>query len=141
MIPGHPGRLPRGSELRQQGLTLIEIVVVLTLVGTLMLAAVPSLRAVFEVNLRTASRELAATLRYVYDEAAVQNITMRVVYDLDHSTWWVEGADSDVRIFANRDQKEAFAEWQEQKALSDEEVKEKLEDFLNCIVILLNLNF
>jgi len=107
---------------------LIEIVVVLTLVGALMLAAVPSLRAVFEVDLRTASRELAATLRYVYDEAAVQNITMRVVYDLDHRSWWVEGADSDVRIFANRDEKDAFKEFQEQKALADAQVKEDLEN-------------
>ncbi|HCP44782.1 MAG TPA: hypothetical protein DIU15_01950 [Deltaproteobacteria bacterium] len=112
----------------QQGLTLIEIVVVLTLVGALMLAAVPSLRAVFEVDLRTASRELAATLRYVYEEAAVQNVSMRVAYDLDHRSWWVEGADSDVRIFANRDEKEAFLEFQEQKALSDAQLKEQMDN-------------
>lgn len=109
----------------QQGLTLIEVVVVLALVGVLLLAAVPSMRAVMGVDLKSASRELAASLRYVYDEASVRNIVMRVAYDLDNHTWWVEAADSEVRIFASRKEREAFDEFMAAKAISDEEVKEK----------------
>ena len=109
----------------QQGLTLIEVVVVLALVGVLLLAAVPSMRAVMGVDLKSASRELAASLRYVYDEASVRNVVMRVAYDLDNHTWWVEAADSDVRIFSSRKEREAFDEFMAAKAVSDEEVKEK----------------
>ncbi len=114
-------------ENSQRGLTLIEVVVVLALVGVLLLAAVPSMRAVTGVDLKSASRELAASLRYVYDEASVRNVIMRVAYDLDNSTWWVEAADSEVRIFASRKEKEAFDEFMKAKALSDQEVKDKAE--------------
>jgi hypothetical protein len=101
------------------------VVVVLALVGVLLLAAVPSVRAVMGVDLKSASRELAASLRYVYDEASVRNIVMRLAYDLDNSTWWVEAADSDVRIFSNSRDKEAFDDFMEKKNLSDEEVVER----------------
>jgi prepilin-type N-terminal cleavage/methylation domain-containing protein len=111
----------------QQGLTLIEVVVVLALVGVLLLAAVPSVRAIAGVDLRSASRELAASLRYVYDEASVRNIVMRIAYDLDNRTWWVEAADSDVRIFSNRRDKEAFDDFMEKKRESDEEVMKRAE--------------
>ena len=111
----------------QLGLTLIEVVVVLALVGVLLVAAVPSMRAVMNVDLRSASRELAASLRYVYDEASVRNVVMRVAYDLDNRTWWVEAADSDVRIFASRKEREAFDEFMEAKNISDQEVKDKAE--------------
>lgn len=111
----------------QQGLTLIEVVVVLALVGVLLLAAIPSVRAVMGVDLKSASRELAASLRYVYDEASVRNIVMRVAYDLDNRTWWVEGADSDVRIFGNSRDKEAFDDFMEKKRESDEEVMKRAE--------------
>ena len=111
----------------QRGLTLIEVVVVLSLVGVLLLAAVPSVRAVMGVDLKSASRELAASMRYVYDEASVRNVVMRLAYDLDNRTWWVEAADSDVRIFGNRKEKEAFDDFMEKKKLSDERVKERAE--------------
>ena len=114
-------------ENSKRGLTLIEVVVVLALVGVLLLAAVPSMRAVTGVDLKSASRELAASLRYVYDEASVRNVVMRVAYDLDNRTWWVEAADSDVRIFASRKEREAFDEFIKLKKISDEEVKEKAE--------------
>ncbi len=109
----------------QRGLTLIEVVVVLALVGVLLLAAVPSMRAVLDVDLKSASRELAGTLRYVYDEASVRNLVMRVAYDLDNRTWWVEAADSDVRIFSNRKEREDFDDFMEKKKLSDEQVNER----------------
>ncbi len=115
----------RGDSLR--GLTLIEVVVVLALVGVLLLAAVPSMRAVTGVDLKSASRELAASMRYVYDEASVRNVVMRVAYDLDNRTWWVEAADSDVRIFASRKEREAFDEFMKLKKISDDEVKDKAE--------------
>lgn len=108
-----------------QGLTLIEVVVVLALVGVLLMAAVPSIRAVMGVDLKSASRELAASLRYVYDEASVRNIVMRIAYDLDNSSWWVEAADSDVRIFRNSREKEAFDDFMEKKTISDERVVER----------------
>tara|TARA_Y100001968_G_scaffold324668_1_gene364448 strand:- start:3571 stop:4452 length:882 start_codon:yes stop_codon:yes gene_type:complete len=111
----------------QNGLTLIEVVVVLALVGVLLLAAVPSMRAVMGVDLKSASRELAASLRYVYDEASVRNVVMRIAYDLDNRNWWVEAADSEVRIFSSRKDKEAFDEFMTAKQISDQEVKDKAE--------------
>ncbi len=124
------GGSPLGASFarEQRGITLIEIVVVLILVGLLGTVALPSLRSVFGVDRRTASRQLAATMRFVYEEAAIRNTPMRMAYDLDSNAWWVEAADSDVRIFANRKEKEAFDEFLEAKQESDERVREEVKN-------------
>lgn len=110
-----------------RGVTVIELVVVLALIGILMLVAVPTMRAVFGADLREATLEMAQTIRYVRAEAVLRNVPMRLAYDLDGSAWWVEEADGPVRIFRNRDEREAFAEFLAKKAESDEEVREDAE--------------
>jgi len=103
----------------------MELVIVLALLAVFLLVAAPSLRAVFGVDLHKAAREMASTLRYVQDEATLRNVTMRIAYDLDNNRWWVEAADGPARIFRNRDEKEAFAEFMAAKAESDERVAEE----------------
>ncbi len=113
------------ADLRtDRGLTVIELVVVLALIGILMVVAVPTMRAVFGADLREATLELAQTIRYVRAEAVLRNTPMRIAYDLDGSAWWVEAADGAVRIFRNRDEREAFAEFLTEKAEADERVRE-----------------
>jgi prepilin-type N-terminal cleavage/methylation domain-containing protein len=107
-----------------RGFTLIELAVVLALFGVMMLVAVPTLRTIFGADLKASAVELAQTLRFVQDEAVLKNMTMRIAYDLDGRQWWIEAADGPVRIFRDRDAKDAFAEFLEAKAESDAEVAE-----------------
>jgi type II secretory pathway pseudopilin PulG len=115
--------MPRRSR-SQAGVTLIEIIVVLGLMALMIAVAAPSLRSVLGADKRKASQEVAATLRAVYEEAVVRNQPMRVAYDLDARTYWVEASDSAV-IFRDRSQAEAFEEFLAEKSESDERAAEK----------------
>lgn len=111
----------------QRGLTLIELAVVLALFGVMLLVAVPTMRTIFGADLKASAIELAQTLRFLQDEAVLRNMSMRIAYDLDGNKWWIEAADGPVRIFRDRDAKDAFAEFMAEKAESDEKVAEDRE--------------
>jgi prepilin-type N-terminal cleavage/methylation domain-containing protein len=102
-----------------RGMTLIEIIVVLALAGLLMAVAVPSLRVVMGVDHRRASRELAATLRWVYEEATIRNAAMRVAYDLDRRVYWVEIAEGDALAWKDEKSKDNFDRYMADKAESE----------------------
>jgi len=106
---------------------MIEVIIVVTLLAALLAISVPALRASTGANLRQAGTELASTLRYTYQEAALTNVSMRLAYDLDNNTWWVEAADGEALMFRNRDEKDAFAEFMDRKRESDERVREESE--------------
>ena len=108
----------------QAGVTLIEIIVVMALMALMFAVAAPSLRTVLGADKRQGSQEVAATLRAVYEEAVVRNQPMRVVFDLDSRSYWVEASDH-VVIFRNRSQAEAFDEFMAEKAESDVRAQEK----------------
>lgn len=107
------------------GTTLIEIIVVLALAALMMAVAIPSLATVLGVDQRKASRELAATMRWAYEEATIRNQSMRIAYDLDHGTYWVEAADGEVRIHKDWKAREAFDEFMEEKLESDQRMRDK----------------
>ncbi|MCO4771709.1 MAG: prepilin-type N-terminal cleavage/methylation domain-containing protein [Deltaproteobacteria bacterium] len=109
----------------QRGTTLIEIMVVLALAALMMAVAIPTLSTVLGVDKRRASRELAATMRWAYEEATIRNQSMRIAYDLDHNTYWVEAADSEVRIHKDWRAREAFDEYLEEKQEADARVRER----------------
>lgn len=109
------------------GLSLIELIVVMALVAALMFVLLPAVAAGFGATRRAATSDLAATLRFVRDEAVVRNVPMRLAFDLDANTWWVEAADGPVRIFRDRGEREAFSEFLEQKKESDARVREMVD--------------
>lgn len=99
---------------------MVELLVVLALAAVAMAVAVPSLRGVFSVQKRQASREIAALLRSSYEEAAVRNLTLRIVWNIDERKVSVEASDGAARIFRDREQKDAFDEWMTEKKAQDE---------------------
>jgi len=103
------------------------VIIVITLLAALLMISVPAIRASTGANLRQAGIELASTLRYTYQEASLTNMSMRLAYDLDNNTWWVEAADGEALMFRNRSERDAFAEFLADKAESDERVKKDAE--------------
>ena len=120
-------RRSRHTTHSRRGMTLIEVVVVISLMAVLLLVSLPSLKAATGAHVRQAGRELAPTLRYTYQEAILTNTPMRLAYNLDQNTWWIEAADGDAVIFRDRDEREAFGEFMARKAESDERVRERAE--------------
>lgn len=75
-----------------RGFTLIELMVTLGVVALLALAATPALRSVSGANARQAAGELAGTLRFLFDTAALRHATCRLAISLDQRKTWAECA-------------------------------------------------
>ena len=72
------------------GFSLIEILVVMFLIGSFFLFAVPRFQDITEVNIKSASRKLSGIIRYTYNESIFKKNMYRLVFDLDNDEYWVE---------------------------------------------------
>jgi hypothetical protein len=73
----------------------------------------PSMNAIFDVQQRGAARELALTYKYLVAEAAMRNVTVRVAYNLDSSSYRIEVGEPGATIFSDP----------EARAVADEELR------------------
>ena len=87
-----------GADTRQRGFTLIELMVVVAVVAVMAAAAVPALRGITGANARQAAGEVAGTLRYLFDTAALRHATCRLALDVDHHAYWAECAPRAVTV-------------------------------------------
>lgn len=98
-----------GSRRRgRQGMTLIEIMVTIAVIAIVVGLAVPGLSAVLDLQRRDAARTLAETYTWLLDEAAMRNVSFRVVYHLDERTWQVEVGDPNTVVFSTPEDREKF---------------------------------
>jgi prepilin-type N-terminal cleavage/methylation domain-containing protein len=89
------------SSIRSQaGLTLIEIIVTVAIIGLIMGLSVGMFQDWFESALSEAAGKLAGTIRYVYNESAVKNQYYRMVIDLNEQTFSVESSTEPFKIAA-----------------------------------------
>ncbi len=91
---------PPASRSRQ-GLTLVEILVSIAIIGVLTLVAVPTLAGVLDIQQRSAARELSQTYIWLIDEARLRNVSFRVRYNLDRNTWKVEMGDPNTLVYGD----------------------------------------
>lgn len=71
-------------------MTLIEIMVTLAIVGLIMGVTISQIGGSFDSKAMQATDELSATIRYLYNKAASEGLTMRVVFDFEKQSYWVE---------------------------------------------------
>jgi type II secretory pathway pseudopilin PulG len=74
------------------GLTLIELVIVVSLLALMVTIVIPSVANIIGANLRSTTSEVAGAIRFTYDLAARKNAPFRLVFDLDEQAYWVESA-------------------------------------------------
>ena len=88
--------------------------------------SLPSLESIFEVEQKAAVRELGTTYTWLMDEAALRNVTFRVVYNLDQNTWKVEVGDPDTMVFGSPDERQAWEDEQSEAraSLTESELEE-----------------
>ncbi|MEM7008557.1 MAG: prepilin-type N-terminal cleavage/methylation domain-containing protein [Thermodesulfobacteriota bacterium] len=75
---------------KQEGFTLLELLVVILIIGAFFFVAVPKFQDLTQVNLKSASRNLTATIKYLYNEAAFKKTIHRLVFDVENGEYWVE---------------------------------------------------
>ncbi|MCB9742759.1 MAG: prepilin-type N-terminal cleavage/methylation domain-containing protein [Alphaproteobacteria bacterium] len=94
----------------RSGVTLLEILVVIVLLMVVLSIAVPAVSSILLIEQSGAAKELGLTYKYLRDEAALRNVTFRVVYNLDTRSYKVEVGDPNTLIFSDPDDR---AEWEE----------------------------
>lgn len=77
------------SAVTSPGFTLLELTVVLFIIGLLLTMIVPHLGDVGGARLDATAKRMAAVVRYLAGEAALQNRPYRLNYDLDKHTYWI----------------------------------------------------
>jgi general secretion pathway protein H len=92
---------------RQAGLTLIEILVVLAVLGLIAAILVIGLGRAGTLTLRTDAGRLAAALRSAFDRAAATGAHHRVIVDLDAETFQVERCEGRIRLRRSEDEAKA----------------------------------
>lgn len=78
------------KELRSDGFTLIEVLVVLGIIAMMSIFALPSLTGYFQLSLSAAARELSTTVKEAYNASILTGKVYRLAYDLETSEYWVE---------------------------------------------------
>lgn len=105
-----------------KGFTLIEILIVVGLIALIMVAAMPSLGVALKVNINTSVRDLATTIRSVYDEATLTGHVYRLALDLDKNQYWAEIGRRD---FLMQTPEQASEQERHERQLTEEERKER----------------
>jgi general secretion pathway protein H len=113
---------------RQQGFTLIEIVVVLAILGLVMGLGARGFRALAKSDLRSSSAHLSGAIRYLFDRASTTGKVHRLVIDLADGKYWAEVSDD--RFYAPHEaetERELRAR-EAKEAEQDEEKRRKQEE-------------
>lgn len=101
----------RGGPSRA-GISLIEVMVVLAIMAVVLGIGIPSLAAIFDLQQRSAARELAMTYSFLINEAAMRNVTFRIAYNLDAHSYQIEVGDPDTLVFSDP---ETRAQWEAER--------------------------
>lgn len=78
---------------RTAGFTLIELGAVLAIAMVLVVAGIATLQGIRKADISTSAAKLSAAVRYLYDLAAINNRTYRLVIDLEGNAYWGERID------------------------------------------------
>ncbi len=84
---GHSG------DATESGVTLIELSAVLLVLAVLLAFLTPTFRDLTEYHIKSSSRRLASTIKYLFDEAAIRHTYYRLHYDLKKEEYWVSSLD------------------------------------------------
>ena len=94
--------------IKRRGITLIELMVVMALMGMLAMVGLPSLNALLGVEQQAAVKEMAQTLVWLREEAMLRNVAFRVELNLDRRTWNIKVGEPDSLIFSSAEEAEEF---------------------------------
>lgn len=75
---------------RSKGFTLIEILIVLTIIGMVLALGLPAIERVTYQQLNSTARKFVGTVRTVRNDAILLGTIYRLVIDFDKNAWWVE---------------------------------------------------
>jgi general secretion pathway protein H len=92
-----------------RGFTLVELLVVVSVIALLAGLAAPAVGSLTGANARKAAGELAGAIRFTFDTAALRHRTCRIALDLAARSWWGECAEGAVGMARGEEDDEELA--------------------------------
>jgi len=87
----------------ERAFTLFELIVAIAIVGLITGIVAARMDDLLEIDMKKASNKLAATIRYLYNKSATDGLYMRLVFDLNEQTYWVEATTDPTQVSADMD--------------------------------------
>ncbi|OGQ05200.1 MAG: hypothetical protein A3F82_01760 [Deltaproteobacteria bacterium RIFCSPLOWO2_12_FULL_44_12] len=106
-----------------RGFTLIELLVTLAIVGLIMGLVVGQTGRLLSSDMKAAAKKLSSTIRFLYNKSATESVTLRLVFDIDENSYWVEGTSESFTL--TKEEEETF---QNQKSKIKDQKEEKKEE-------------
>jgi len=88
--------VPRKSQVfrgANKGFTLLELLVVITIISIVIGLVMPSFFNIGRETLKAEARRLAGIIRYTYDTAVAQKRQYSLLIDIDRDRWKISGGD------------------------------------------------
>ncbi|HUH02772.1 MAG TPA: type II secretion system protein [Kofleriaceae bacterium] len=86
------------ARLAQRGMTMIEIIMVLAVIGLLLVVGIGAIRNLSKASLREDSTEITAVLRGAHNMATLSRKHHRVVFDIEQGTYRIEACEGTVQL-------------------------------------------
>jgi general secretion pathway protein H len=112
------------------GFTLIEVLVVMSLVALVVASAAAGFRSLAKSDLRTSASKMAGAIRYLFDRASTTGKVHRLVLDIDKGKYWAEVSDDHFVMNAGRETDESRRREAERLAKEDEDAQKRAEEKL-----------
>lgn len=85
----------------QRGFTLFELIVAIAIVGLVMGVVVSQMGSYLDLDMKKSSNRLGTTIRYLYNKAATEGLYIRLIFNVDERTYWVEATTDPTKISAD----------------------------------------
>lgn len=112
----------------QAGITLIEVLVVMSLVALVVGSATIGFRTLIKSDLRTSASKMAATIRYLFDRASTTGKVHRLVLDMEKGRYWAEVSDDRFIMDGGRETAETRERLARKLAKESEDAKKRAEE-------------
>lgn len=109
---------------RRRGVTLIEIMVVIAIVGIVAGGTVYGFRAIGKSELRSSASKLAGAIRYCFDRSVTTGAYYRLVLDLDDNKYWAERSEERMYLTRNKEETKGKGQAFDEKAAQAKQAEE-----------------
>jgi general secretion pathway protein H len=110
----------RVQTISDGGFTLIEVIIVVTLVALVSALSVVGLRSLTKTDLRGTATHMAGAVRYLFDRASTTGRVHRLVLDFDTGKYWAEVSDEQFFFAAGKETDETRKKEAERVAKEEE---------------------
>ena len=112
---------------RDDGFTLVEVVVVLAILGLIMTLGASGFRRLTKSDLRSSSAHMAGAVRYLFDRASTTGKVHRLVLDLGEGKYWAEVSDDRFYVPHEAESESDLRRREDKEAEQDEDARKKAE--------------